>query len=112
MNFLRLFPAILSTLVLGAHFFRSGNLIVLAIMLACLLLLAVRKPWVAWGYQALLLLGAAEWIRTLVDIMRRRQAMGEPWKRMAIILGVVAVVTATSALAFHSKALRERYQTL
>ncbi len=112
MNFLRLVPAILSTLVLGAHFYRSGNLIVVAVILVCLLLLAVRRPWVAWGYQALLLLGAAEWVRTLVEIMKRRQAMGEPWTRMAIILGVVAVVTAASALAFHSKALRERYKTL
>jgi hypothetical protein len=37
--------------------------------------------------------------------------MGEPWTRMAIILGVVAVITAASALVFRSRALRERYQT-
>lgn len=112
MNFLRLFPAILSTLVLGAHFSRAGMLGGVIVTLSFLPLLFVRRPWVAWVYQAMLLLGAAEWIRTLVEIMQRRQAMGEPWKRMAIILGVVAVVTAASALAFHSKALRERYQTL
>ncbi len=111
MNFLRLVPVILSTLVLGAHFFRGGNLLVLAVVVGFLVLLLVRRSWVAWAYQALLLFGAAEWIRTLVEIMRRRQAMGEPWTRMAIILGVVAVITAASALVFRSRALRERYQT-
>lgn len=112
MNFLRLFPAILSMLVLGAHFFRGGNLVVVAVVVALLLLLLLKKPWVAYAYQALLVVGAVEWLRTLVEIMRRRQAMGEPWTRMAIILGVVAVITAASALVFRSRALRERYQTV
>jgi len=112
MNFLRLFPAILSMLVLGAHFFRGGNLVVVAVAVAMLFLLLLRKPWVAYCYQALLVVGAAEWLRTLVEIMRRRQAMGEPWTRMAIILGAVAVITAASALVFRTEALRERYQTL
>ncbi|MBI2213290.1 MAG: hypothetical protein HYU52_06555 [Acidobacteria bacterium] len=112
MNFLRLVPAILSTLVLGAHFFRGGNLVVVAAVLVLLILLIVRRPWVAYAYQLLLLLGAIEWLRTLVEIMRRRQAMGEPWTRMAIILGAVAVITAASALVFRMRPLRERYQTL
>lgn len=112
MNFIRLVPVILSTLVLGAHFFRGGNLLVLAVVIGFLFLLLVKRPWVAWAYQALLVAGAVEWLRTLVEIMRRRQAMGEPWTRMAIILGAVAVITAASALVFRLKPLRERYQTL
>jgi hypothetical protein len=112
MNFLRLFPVILSTLVLGAHFFRGGNLAVVVAVVVFLFLLLVKKPWVAWAYQALLVAGAIEWVRTLVEIMRRRQAMGEPWTRMAVILGAVAVITAASALVFRTRALRERYQTL
>lgn len=112
MNFLRLLPVILSTLVLGAHFFRGGNVLVVACVVGFLFLLLVRKPWVAYAYQAVLVIGAAEWIRTALEIMRRRQAMGEPWTRMAIILGVVAVITAASALVFRSRALRERYQTV
>jgi hypothetical protein len=112
MNFLRLFPAVLSMLVLGAHFFRGGNLLIVGLVIVFLALLLVRQPWVAYGFQALLVIGAIEWLRTLVEIMRRRQAMGEPWTRMAIILGAVAVITAASALVFRLKPLRERYQTL
>jgi len=112
MNFLRLFPAILSMLVLGAHFFRVGTPPVVAVVVGLLCLLLLRKAWVATVSQASLVVGAVEWLRTLVEIMRRRQAMGEPWTRMAIILGVVAVITAASALVFRTRALRERYQTL
>jgi hypothetical protein len=112
MSFLRLFPAILSMIVLGAHFFRGGNLFVVAVVIAMLFLLLLKKPWVAWLFQLILVVGAAEWVRTLLEILHRRQAMGEPWKRMAIILGAVAVITAASALVFRMRALRERYQTL
>lgn len=112
MTFLRLFPAIFSMLVLGAHFFRDGNLVALGAVIVLLVLLLLKKPWVSYVYQSLLVVGAVEWIRTLVEIARRRVAMGEPWTRMAIILCVVAVVTAASALVFRTRELRRRYQTL
>jgi hypothetical protein len=56
-----------------------------------------------------LVLGGIEWIRTLVAIAGRRQAAGEAWLRMVVILGVVAAFTFASVLVFRSKKLEERY---
>jgi hypothetical protein len=109
MNFLRLLPVCISLLLLAAHFLRAGHTVVTFTLLCVLLLLLVRKSWVPWVMQLMLVLGAVEWVRTLVSVAQMRIELGTPWIRMAIILGVVALFTALSGLVFRSKALRERY---
>ena len=59
--------------------------------------------------QVLLILGSLVWIYTLWNLAHLRQAMGEPWERLALILGVIALFTAGSALMFRTRGLRERY---
>jgi len=110
MNFARCIPLILSTLVLGAHFYRAGDMLIVATLALLPFALLIRKPWVPGLYTGVLLLGAAEWVRTLVVIAGARQALGAPWTRMAVILGVVALVTALSPLVFATRPLRERYR--
>ena len=112
MNFLRLLPVFISFLLLAAHFLRSGQTVVVVVLLALLLLLFVRKFWVPWVIQAILLLGAVEWVLTLYSVAQVRIASGAPWTRMAIILGAVALFTALSSLVFRSKPLRDRYHGL
>ena len=73
------------------------------------MLLLVRDSWVPRLMQVLLLLGAMEWLRTLFVIANMRITYDQPWVRMAIILGAVALFTALSGLVFRSKALRKRY---
>ena len=109
MNGVRLIPVFLSALLLAAHFSRADNLPMVVLALAAPLLLLVRQPWVPRAFQVALVLGALEWVRTLISIARMRHAIGEPWMRMAVILGVVALVTASSALVFQVKALKTRY---
>lgn len=109
MNFVRTVPVILSTLALGAHFYRSGNIVVVVLLTLLPLALFIRKARVPGLYSGVLLLGAAEWVRTLVQIADIRQMQGAPWPRMALILGVVALVTASSALVFRSSPMRTRY---
>ena len=109
MNVVRLTPVILSALLLAAHFSRADNLPLTLISLIAPVLLLVRRPWVVWAFQLVLVVGALEWVRTLLAIARTRQASGEPWVRMAVILGVVVLVTASSALVFRTKALKARY---
>jgi len=109
MNALRLVPVILSFLLLGAHFYRSGLAIGAGICLVMPVLLLVRDSWVPRLMQLLLLLGALEWLRTLFVIANMRIAYEQPWIRMAVILGAVALFTALSGLVFRSKALRKRY---
>ena len=109
MNFIRLLPVLVSILLLAAHFFRAGQVILVFVLLGLLPLLMVRKYWVPWVMQMVLLLGAAEWLRTLAFVAQMRIEYDRPWTRMAIILGAVALTTACSGLVFRGKALRKRY---
>ena len=110
MFILRLLPVILSALLLAAHFSRQDLLPLAILSIVFPLVLLVRRPWVPLLVQMVLGLGALEWIRTLVTIARQRQAAGDDWLRMAVILGAVAAVTLASTLVFESRAVRERYQ--
>ena len=110
MNALRLLPVILSCGVLGAHFLRAGLIPAVIICGAVPLMLFVRRPWVVRALQIFLVVGALEWVRILVELTRMRQAAGEPWIRLVVILSGVALFTGLSALVFRSRSLRKRYQ--
>jgi hypothetical protein len=109
MTALFLFPVVLSLLVLGAHFLRSGNLIIVALVFVVLGLLVVRRPWSARAVQIVLVIGGLEWLRTLIRLVSTRLELGEPFLRLAIILGGVVAVTLLSALVFQSGTLRRFY---
>ncbi len=110
MMILRLLPVILSALLLAAHFSRHGVLLLTILSVAFPLILLVRRSWVPLLVQTVLILGALEWVRTLVTVARQRQAAGDDWLRMAVILGVVAAATLASTLVFRSRKVRNRYE--
>ena len=99
----------LSFLLLAAHFYRAGQevLVVGSLFIPCLLF--VRQSWVPRLIQLALLFGAMEWLHTLWFVAQLRVEFGQPWTRMALILGAVALFTALSALVFFGQALRNRY---
>ena len=102
-------PVVLSILVLGAHFLRYGNSIGVLVALLLVALLFLRRPWVARLMQVVLVLGTLEWLRTMYELGHIRALHGQPYGRMLVILGVVAVVTLLAALLFESKTLRQVY---
>lgn len=105
-----LLAPVLSLLVLAAHFLRSGSLMLVVALLAMVVaLLGVRRPWVVRLAQVVLVLGAIEWLATLVDLAGARIQEEAPVLRLVLILGIVAVWTAASALVFRSERLRARY---
>lgn len=106
MNVFHLLPVILSFLLLGAHFYRGGDVALTGLCLAVPLLLLSRKPWVPRLFQVLLVLGALEWLRALYAFAAMRIAFEQPWARLVVILGAVAVFTALSGLVFRSRGLR------
>lgn len=109
MNFFRLLPVILSLLLLGAHCYRAG---LVALTAACVLLpflLLLRRSWIPRLFQVVLLIGALEWLRTLYVFASMRVAFEQPWGRLALILGSVALCTALSGLVFRNGKLRSRY---
>ena len=109
MNFLRLLPVIISFLLLAAHFLRAGQTAIVYALLFLMLLLILRKSWVPRVIQLTLLLGAVEWVHTLISVAQVRIELGAPWTRMAIILGAVALFTVLSSLVFRNKLLRQWY---
>ena len=103
-------PVVLSLVVLGAHFLRYGDTILVVCTVVLIALLFVRQPWVARLMQLVLVFGALEWVRTAYELARMRAALGEPYGRMVFILASVTAVTACSALVFQSKALKGVYR--
>lgn len=103
MSFLRFFPAALMLLVLGAHFLRSGSLLLVLASLVLAVLCFVRRPWAARAAQIGLLLGCLEWLRTLIVLASARRAEGLPFLRLVLILGGVALATGLCALLFRER---------
>ena len=50
------------------------------------------------------MLAGLEWVRTLLFDVQQRQAVGEPWLRMALILGSVALFTLLAAWCARGRA--------
>ena len=95
--------------LLGAHFYRAAAWPLVGLCLVLVVLLAWPRGWVARLVQAALVLGAFEWLWTALWLVQQRLALGQPWLRLVLVLGAVAVFTAASALVFRSTALRARY---
>lgn len=108
-TFLLLLPAGLGLVTLAAHFLRRGNFLVVLACLAALTLLGVRRRSAARALQIALVIGAAEWLRTLAVLLPERRAAGEPGGRLALILGAVALVSLLGAALFETPALRRRF---
>jgi hypothetical protein len=100
----------LAAILLAAHFYRAGQLVLAALSVGALVLLAVPRPWAARVLQVALLAGAIEWLRTLALFASARMAMGQPYLRLALILVAVAAFSAVSAVVFQQSALRRRYR--
>ncbi len=111
MNLLRLLPVILSFLLIAAHFYRAGYPVVAGLCIGMLFMLFIRKTWVPRLFQWLLILGALEWLHALYGLAAMRIAWDQPWTRLALILGGVALFTALSGLVFRSVKLRKYYRT-
>lgn len=107
---IRLLPVIFSFGLLAAHFSRADLLPLVIVCLIIPVLLFIRKAWVARSIQVLLLIGAFEWIRAMLGYIELRKSIGDDWTRLAMILIVVALLTALSGLVFRGRSLRKRYQ--
>jgi hypothetical protein len=100
----------LALLLLGAHFFRAGLVPVAAACAVLLALLFVRAPWSARMLQAALALGTLEWLRTAWVFASARAAAGQPYTRLLVILGGVALVTALAAWLLRTRAARAHFR--
>ena len=89
--------AVLALLLLAAHFYRAGSLVLAITSFALVALVFVTRPWAARILRITLFLGALEWLRTAWVLAGHRAAMGQPYARMLLILCAVALVTVLAA---------------
>lgn len=102
--------ASLFCVILAGHFLRMGAMSGVLVCLALPLVAAlVRARWALRSLQALLLLGSVSWIATAMRIGAARRAAGEPWVRMAVILGAVAALSALAAALLSRRSMLERF---
>jgi hypothetical protein len=101
-------PAI-ALLLLGAHFFRAALVPLTVACLGLVALLFVRARWAWLALQAALLAGALEWLRTAWQLAAARAAVGQPYARLLVILGGVALVTALAALVLRTRTARVHF---
>lgn len=106
---LLLVPAV-ALLLLGAHFFRAGWAPLAGLSAALMALLFVRARWAARTVQVALVVGVLEWLRTAWMFADARAAADQPYARLLVILGTVAVFTALAAWVMGGKTLRRHFQ--
>ena len=106
MNIVKLLFTIISAVLLGAHFYRAELIPLVVLSLLFPVLLFYRRTWAVRVVQFILVGGAVEWVRTLFILVAERRAEGQPWVRLALILGLVAVFTGCSALLFNFRSIR------
>jgi hypothetical protein len=97
MRVLPIVTTVISALLIGAHFLRSGSYWIAAAAVLFPAILVFRHRAAVWFVQALLLVAAVEWLRTIAIIALERQAYGQPWSRAAAVLGAVAALSVASA---------------
>ena len=105
----RIIPVIVSFLILAAHFQRINMYLFSYVVLLVLFILFYTKPISVRVIQGILILGSLEWIRSIFVYSAKRIEYGEPWIRLAVILGAVALFTLASTIVFRNKKLREVY---
>jgi hypothetical protein len=110
MVILYLIPPIIGFVLMAAHFFRGENYLAALVSLVVIILVFVRRPWAARAIQVCLLLGSLEWLRSTTSLAYSRSEAGEPFLRLALILGGVALFTALSSLVFRTRILRSHFR--
>ncbi len=106
--FLKILPIILCFLLLAAHFGRANLLILQIFSILIPFLLFWKTKIVAIIIQSCLILAGIEWIRTAVYYARIRIENGEPWLRLAIIIGSVVILNFATIVVFRTKSMKER----
>ena len=106
---IQLLPPLFSLVLLAAHFLRSGNIVLVIILLLSPVILIIRKPVTARIIQILLVLASVEWIRTTVLTIIYRVHIEEPWGRYLIIMGTITLFSFLSIFVFFLNNLKASY---
>jgi ferredoxin len=105
----RLILPLWASLLIAAHFSRAEEDWIALLCLLFPLVLLIRRRWVLRIFQLYLVWGAAAWIDRLLVLRLIRIELGEPWIRLALILGFVVLATLAASLLMEQKRFKEAY---
>ena len=109
-NFIKILPVILCSLIMAAHLGRANMFVLQIITLLVPFILIWKNKISARVVQLFLIIYGFEWIRTIFYYAHIRTTNGEDWFRLAIILGVVALLNFATVLVFRTESMKERYR--
>lgn len=98
---------VVSFILLGAHFFRSGIIDLVILSLLIPLLLLMKKNWASKVVSLFLLAGAFIWINISAEILIFRISSGDDYFRLILIMCFVVMFTLASAAMLWKKSLPE-----
>jgi hypothetical protein len=107
---IRIIPLIIAFLLLGAHFLRSGHILLAGMSTLAPLLFLIKKRWILLFVKWLAYSGAIVWIYTIFSLVQQRTMAGAPWIRMLLILSGVTVLTVYAGYLLSSDFLKRRYK--
>ena len=99
----------MAALLLGAHFLRTGNMVLVLICIAAPFAFFYHRWHSLVLLQALAYGAGAIWLYTAWQLVEARQALGQSWTLAAAILGAVALFTLLAGLLLNSRVMRESY---
>lgn len=88
----------LCQLTLAAHALRGGDWGLCAALVVFAAAMATRQGFVRLAWAVALVLGAVFWVRGGLSFYQVRAALGEPWLRLALILGGLTLASLASGL--------------
>lgn len=94
-------------LLLAAHALRLSSTGGVIFWLAAGFLALTPAPWKNWALAGLLGFGAWLWGDVTLALVQQRLALGQPWLRLAAILGTVSLLCLAAALMNWRRAHRE-----
>jgi ferredoxin len=100
----------LSCLLAAAHVLRDGRIGEVLLWLGLPALLWWRRPWTHVALGTAMIGAAAIWALTATRIAEARIALGQPWLRMALILGGVGLVALAAAASLLTPAARRAFR--
>ena len=118
MSYLLLLPAVISFLVLAAHYMREVlgaggptllNLFLFTMSLLAPLLFLWRDRRILRLVQLLLIMAALVWVSTAWEVYGHRITAHRPYRAAMVILGSVAAMNVLAAGLMELPALRRRY---
>jgi polyferredoxin len=99
----------LSILLLAAHFLRYGEWGLCVATVGLIALTLSRLAWVRWVVITVLASGVMVWADIGMNLINMRLSLGQPWGRLGLIIGGVAVLTAVAGSMMLTEKCRNHF---